>query len=595
MEATAAKLLIHPHSRSHTFVKYMCSPGGSGKSSSVLPAFLAGARPSRTAPFTHYLYLAFDNNNKRFFRLDGNPSTYAQKAEAQGAAFILECVKKLLQEPDVEYPCVIRPSDRPRSTQDLDDLFQDHLGSSGRPFKCLVHVDGKTCSQELATSGEFHRGALEALQSCSRVTVIATYVEPPELPPDVEPSLSSGVCRDPVPLPCLDIDAAMDALFPTHFARLHTAVDHSDGAVKRQWATLRFVLAHTLTRFGLASFHRPGTSTASDAFLRSFQAALKGPVGKKQIKSTLKKCIELCTRSLPLPLEESDEELAAEMLAGVPDSPKALPSNRQLDDLVVLPNGNISFRFIKLMLIYDLERSVYNTGRDRFRRVVSHDALEWLEATPLEAAFTWALACRAAVDGSLQFGPSSPLFDVRCPELLHGRIFHGDNNMAFTVHDKTVNDNTVHDNTVGDSTGDVPVLALDTVEHGCLYYTTDRHPLADLFFRTDTGKDLVLIDITGGAQDLTLQKARRLQEWIKKAQPVIKKTTKPGSKQITVHGVVLAPGAATPTSGGEVNDKILGAQTVKELARQRVYVVCGNDARDFLGGLDQVYRWFESE
>eukprot|EP00971_Amphidinium_carterae_P202953 4027588-Amphidinium_carterae.1 len=55
---------------------------------------------------------------------------------------------------------------------------------------------------------------------------------------------------------------------------------------------------------------------------------------------------------------------------------------------------------------------------------------------------------------------------------------------------------------------------------GVLYYADEKlkgittHPLADLFFLTDDGKTLVLVDVTGGSSGLAEQKGRRLQKWI---------------------------------------------------------------------------------
>ena len=56
--------------------------------------------------FTHLLYIAFDNNEKRSFRVTPSGPFTAQNREdrdlleLQGAAFILEVVKRLLMWPD---------------------------------------------------------------------------------------------------------------------------------------------------------------------------------------------------------------------------------------------------------------------------------------------------------------------------------------------------------------------------------------------------------------------------------------------------------------------------------------------------------------
>lgn len=58
--------------KERALVKYLAAPGASGKTSSVLPAFLRSAE--RGGGFTHYIYLAFANNGYNFYQLspDGN-------------------------------------------------------------------------------------------------------------------------------------------------------------------------------------------------------------------------------------------------------------------------------------------------------------------------------------------------------------------------------------------------------------------------------------------------------------------------------------------------------------------------------------------
>ena len=47
-------------------VKYFAAPPSSGKTCSILPAFLRSAE--REGGFTHYIYIPFDNNENRIFK-----------------------------------------------------------------------------------------------------------------------------------------------------------------------------------------------------------------------------------------------------------------------------------------------------------------------------------------------------------------------------------------------------------------------------------------------------------------------------------------------------------------------------------------------
>ena len=81
-------------------VKYFAAPPASGKTCAVLPAFLRSAEKERG--FTHYIYIAFHNNHKRSFKAREKPVNVEALAYNQGAAFIVNCLKKILndEEPD---------------------------------------------------------------------------------------------------------------------------------------------------------------------------------------------------------------------------------------------------------------------------------------------------------------------------------------------------------------------------------------------------------------------------------------------------------------------------------------------------------------
>lgn len=93
----AAKILYQKDDRG--YIQYIPAPAKSGKTSSVLPAFLESTGIENGG--THYLYIAFSNNNKRSISCEsGDISNSKLKAEKQGASFMVECIKILLEQPD---------------------------------------------------------------------------------------------------------------------------------------------------------------------------------------------------------------------------------------------------------------------------------------------------------------------------------------------------------------------------------------------------------------------------------------------------------------------------------------------------------------
>jgi len=81
----------------------LSAPSSAGKTASVLPAFLELC--AIEDGITYYVYIAFDNNNKRNFRVQPfDPSTDGRIALNQGAAIMAECVKVVLGSPEMNGP-----------------------------------------------------------------------------------------------------------------------------------------------------------------------------------------------------------------------------------------------------------------------------------------------------------------------------------------------------------------------------------------------------------------------------------------------------------------------------------------------------------
>uniref|UniRef100_A0A0G4F233 Uncharacterized protein n=1 Tax=Chromera velia CCMP2878 TaxID=1169474 RepID=A0A0G4F233_9ALVE len=201
---------LHRRGGERYLVKYICSPSKTGKTCQHF---------SRATSPTTSLYLAFDNNGDRNFEVSPyTPSDDVMVAEEQGAAFAVECVRILLEEPDREGPHEVPRNDNPpaveRSQEVLSELLDRHLGKDS---EILLHVDEHRRMCHRRTEAEydpgawFCGGAMEVL-AC-RTRVVATYIEPPPLEPR---GSSSRVSRDPVALPRIDVDKVMDYLATRH-------------------------------------------------------------------------------------------------------------------------------------------------------------------------------------------------------------------------------------------------------------------------------------------------------------------------------------------------------------------------------------------
>ena len=163
--------------------------------------------------FSHYLYLAFSNNGgRRFYVQNASDISKEEKeiAETQGAAFMLGCLRKLL---NCEFGAVRIPTeheiahgDKTATVESIAEECRELLDSKINAGRILVHVDEYRKMNE--ENPHFRRGALSVIcsQDDSRAVVVATYVD---VPTEVSSLMSSGVCRYAVPVPLLDVNAAL--------------------------------------------------------------------------------------------------------------------------------------------------------------------------------------------------------------------------------------------------------------------------------------------------------------------------------------------------------------------------------------------------
>ena len=154
-------------------VKYICAPSGYGKSACILPGFLKSAE--REGGFTHYLYMAFANNNGNNFRSEGfakvaDPIYFFEK---QGAIFILKCLEILLESPGKKGTHYIQLNHSSRFFTNVTDKLGNTLRNIKRPdqqrLRILLHLDEhcKMCHREepdddnVCSGANFSKGALE--------------------------------------------------------------------------------------------------------------------------------------------------------------------------------------------------------------------------------------------------------------------------------------------------------------------------------------------------------------------------------------------------------------------------------------------------
>ena len=136
---------------------------------------------------------------------------------------------------------------------------------------------------------------------------------------------------------------------------------------------------------------------------------------------------ELCTFTLPENVRLTSDELAAELLLGLPD-----PNNddRQFDSVVSLPLGDITVSIEKLMKLLDPKVKVYRTGASLFEKTLKNPDL--LSGTPLEAAYFWTLSCRSFLGEEIKFGNES-VFSIKCESLEPQRLFPKDDSSIYDL------------------------------------------------------------------------------------------------------------------------------------------------------------------
>ena len=535
-------------------VKYVAAPSRSGKTASILPAFL------RTdGKLTHYLYLAFSNNNDACFAVSpSKPHADRKIAENQGAAFIFECVKRLLNVPDSFSAYIVPLEDNPRPAAETSRLLKSYLieklGSDSKP---LFHLDEhkRMCDRQddliEDTGRDFSRGAMKTLASISNVAVVATYVDPPLL----HGLGSASVCRYPVIQPRLDINWVMEAVLGLSFPYSCKRED-----AQRRLASLKLRLAMKVSGHIISFLHLAGSAkdTAVRNFIREFR---EGAVLPSE-KAALNACMKICRVTNLKPALRIQHNAGRILLGKVEMEEKDENDwSRDIPDLVLVNNGDVTKRLVTsdlrtLLTFVDPVNQVFNRGRNMFRSILTSDAVDdYLSSNPLEVCYAWVLATESALCGSISF-TDDHCYSITCKDIIFGRIFPTD------------------------TAGEWTQSHLDGLRTDVLYMVDERrkgqakHQMADLFFLTEA-KQLVLVSVTGSGDKTSVQKRRnKLEKWIQECEGV-------GIGGYSLHGALLAPFFETPPPSRRVRSR----STIADLH--------GLVARDRLGGLGQIANWFK--
>ncbi len=232
-------------------VKYLCAPTASGKSASVLPAFLVNEKA------THYFYIPFHNNNDRYFQCE--PFAFETNdlfiAEFQGAAFMVDCVKRLLDDP-FEKQTRVEITKPEALYQNYSEMLQNYLDDKlGKNAVVWFHVDehGKMIDRKYnaEAAAAFSRGAMSVL-TLPNTRVVASYTKAPtEIPAAM---MSPNVSRIALVLPPLDLTQVMKRV-PELYLNEELISDQDQ---RRLLASLRFRIAMRVGYYPISYLHIRG-------------------------------------------------------------------------------------------------------------------------------------------------------------------------------------------------------------------------------------------------------------------------------------------------------------------------------------------------
>lgn len=565
------------------YVRYMCSPTHTGKTACVLPIFLNSAESDRPQKFSHYFYIACSNNNNRNFA-SSSMRPLGDEPMVDGGAFIYKALKGLLKNDHSKANMNTSIYDFSEVTSEEDSgevpYFRDKITELLRRAgikegeKVLVHVDEHRKMRRDKTGDdkppEFRKGAMGTLAHVPDVTVVTTFTA--MLDSANKPG-SSGTCRYPMYTPTLNIRRVMKKI--PDFDVEPCIAGPSNSQTQTMLAGLRFRLAFLFSKFGLSNLSVP----IEDNYIKfkaDFGNKMRSLVdpSTNRFSNDINALVELTNMCVDetilelLPARTCEHVFA--LFCGQIESKLEYEETSSMESLMVIEGPTTKMPLLTCRLEYLLSKTprataqskVFYVGQQLFKEQLLSKDRQFLAASPLEAAYAWALSCMSHKEGILQLGRAR---FVECKKLKGSRLF-GRTSDDFFVNCQKLEENVIY--------------YAREFESGVQDYA-DSHPLCDIFFRT-SDNELVVVDVTGGGWQQAREKRRRIHDWIKlHKDELIDEHGLEG-----VHGVVMAPNANLP-------DSEVALETIENDTGFTLATLCGSEAVKHLGGLAQVYKWLE--
>ena len=408
---------------------------------------------------------------------------------------------------------------------------------SKRSKRLLLHIDEH---RSMSDSPDFRLGAMQLAGSLpGRCRVIATYLEPPDLPAQG----SSKVCSFPIAMVLVDVSLlltfdASDTAPGLPKIRLHA--EPKGGKERRLLATLRVKLSLLLGQ-QLDQLHVKQDDRSE---LRNTSRCIQEELDKEgKLENKLTGAIK--SFGLSLPTQGKLVSGSVDLLLGMDDSEA---DGLRYPGVVSLDNRKLNLPIETLMAVRDTKDDafdVHQAAQNLFRQSAMAARPDWCDGQLLER---------------VGLGDALNEYEFQCQRLEDGiKQNAGKSAKIFT------------------NKGTPCIDGIRNMEHDVMHHALSEggkagtHKGVDIWFKTKQD-ELVLADVTGATSTRTCQsKAQQMANNCDEVKTALQKAT---VHMKSVIGILLAPSCASA----------IGEPT-------SVQVVQGDAARDLLGGLQQLLTW----